>query len=103
LKKLIVKVISGEIIKRNLLAELGKTVSLIKSLKPSAKGCNKPATPITSGPIRLCIPAIIVLSARVKYATDINKGRTIIKIFNKVKKIKIINILNQTGTASAKI
>jgi len=39
--------------KINLLALLGKIVSFTNNLKPSAKGCSKPKTPITFGPRRL--------------------------------------------------
>ena len=58
----------GDIININLFALLGKIDSLTKSLNPSDKGCNKPYTPTTFGPLRLCIAPNIFLSAKVKYA-----------------------------------
>lgn len=74
---------------------LGKIVSLTNSFKPSANGCSNPTNPITLGPFLLWIIPIIFLSAIVKYATEINRGTTIARIFNIVQIInKIIFNLN---------
>jgi hypothetical protein len=48
---------------------VGKIVSLVKSFKPSAIGCNNPHTPTTVGPFLICIEAKTFLSAKVKNAT----------------------------------
>jgi hypothetical protein len=74
-KKLKNKVKIGAIIKITLLALLGIIVSLIKSFKPSAKGCKTPNRPTTLGPLRLCIPAITFLSNNVKKATEISLSK----------------------------
>lgn len=52
--------------KLKVLAFVGITVSFNKSLRPSAKGCNKPQKPTTFGPDRICIAPIIFLSANVR-------------------------------------
>ena len=67
--------------KTNKFALEGKIVSFTNNFKPSAKGCNKPKTPTTLGPLRRCIAAITFLSAKVIYATEISKGNTIVKNF----------------------
>jgi len=87
--KLSIKVSIGAIRNRTILELLGKIVSFTKSFNPSANGCNKPIKPITFGPFRLWIIPIIFLSAIVKYATEINKGTTIARIFN------ILQIINK--------
>lgn len=60
------KVKTGAKIKLKVLAFVGITVSLIKSFKPSARGCKRPKKPITFGPLRCCIDPIIFLSASVR-------------------------------------
>ena len=94
----------GDIININLFALLGKIDSLTKSLNPSDKGCNKPYTPTTFGPLRLCIAPNIFLSAKVKYATEINKGTIIIKIFikdiNRARVIQAKSIMTPTNSKS---
>ena len=82
--KLSKNVIIGARIKINVFALLGKIDSLTNNFKPSAKGCSKPQIPTTAGPRRRWIDASTLRSAKVKYATEINKGTTIISIFNKV-------------------
>lgn len=72
----------------DVLALLGKTVSFTKSLKPSDNGCKRPYTPTTLGPLLRWIAPSIFLSAKVKYATAINKGIMTIKILISVLKIK---------------
>jgi hypothetical protein len=42
----------GAIMNKILFALLGNKISLTSSLKPSAKGCKTPKTPITLGPLR---------------------------------------------------
>jgi hypothetical protein len=59
------KVIMGAKIKIIKLALEGKTVSLMNSFKPSARGCSKPNTPTTLGPFRRCIEAMTLRSAKV--------------------------------------
>ena len=93
--KLKIKVIIGAIKKIVKLELLGIIVSLTNNFKPSANGCNRPINPMTLGPFLLCIIPIIFLSAIVKYATEINKGIIIARIFNTVQIInKIIFSLN---------
>ena len=46
------KVRMGDNTNKNLLDLSGKIVSLVKSLIPSAIGCNKPKGPTTFGPFR---------------------------------------------------
>ena len=84
--KLTVKKIIGDIIKIALFELLGIIPSFTKSLKPSANGCKRPKVPTTLGPLRRCIAPKILRSAKVKYATAINKGTIIIKIL--IKDIK---------------
>ncbi len=79
--KLTKKVITGDNKNKPLLALLGSIISFIKSLNPSERGCNKPNTPTTLGPIRLCIIPKIFRSANVKYATATRRGTIIIKVF----------------------
>ena len=67
--KLKTNVSMGAIKNTDILELLGKIVSLTNNFKPSARGVSNPKNPITLGPFRLCIIAIIFLSARVKYAT----------------------------------
>ena len=50
--KLNIKVNKGAIKNKITLESLGNIVSLVKSLRPSASGCNKPTKPITFGPFR---------------------------------------------------
>ena len=77
--------------KKTIILELlGRMVSFTNSFSPSAKGCSKPKKPITFGPFLLCIIPIIFLSAIVKYATEINKGTTIARIFSTVQIINTI-------------
>ena len=91
---LTINVIKGDKIKINLLALLGKINSLTNNLKPSDKGCNNPKVPTTFGPRLRCIAPRIFLSAKVKYATEINNGIISIKILRIVIIIK--NIKNFT-------
>lgn len=72
---------TGEKIKIHILAAYGITVSLARSFKASANGCNNPNTPTTLGPRRRCIVAMTFLSKSVKNATDIKIGRITHKIF----------------------
>ena len=87
------KVNKGAIKKRIVLESLGKMVSLVKSLRPSANGCNNPTNPITFGPFRRWIIPIILRSAIVKYATEINKGMIIDKDFSKRILRRKINLI----------
>ena len=73
--KLRVKVIKGAKINNNVSALLGIIVSLRNNFNPSDKGCNIPIKPITFGPSLLWIAPKILRSAKVKYATEINKGK----------------------------
>ena len=74
------KVKTGAITKMFKFALEGNIVSLTKSFKPSAKGWSKPNRPTTFGPLRRCIEAITLRSAKVMYAIAINTGTIIIKI-----------------------
>ena len=96
--KLKINVNIGAIKNIIILELLGNIVSFTNSFNPSANGCNKPKKPITFGPFLLCIIPIIFLSAIVKYATDINKGITIARIFNIVQIINkiIFNLKSKT-------
>ena len=82
------RVRTGAITKPNVLAFVGITVSFSNNFNPSAKGCNSPKNPTTLGPVLCCIAAITLRSAKVKYATEINTGTTIIR------KDKIFEIKN---------
>jgi hypothetical protein len=66
---------------------VGKTISFKIAFKPSAIGCKNPKGYNLLGPLRLCIAAIIFLSANVKKATDSNKGAIVPKYKNKNKSI----------------
>ena len=68
----------------------GIVVSLTNNFRPSAKGCSKPTNPITLGPLRLWMIPMILRSAIVKYATEINKGMIISKIFNRIVRVSLI-------------
>lgn len=61
--------------KRPELAALGIIVSLLRSLKASAKAWRIPKSPTTLGPRRLWIPAKTFRSRTVKKATDKIKGK----------------------------
>ncbi len=65
----------------------GKSGSFTPNFNPSQKGCNTPPIPLTCGPKRRCILAIIWRSASVKKATHIKTGTVIVKI----DKIIILN------------
>lgn len=84
------KVIMGANIKITKFALDGNIVSLTKSFKPSARGCNKPNNPTTFGPFLRCIAAITFRSAKVIYATATNNGIIIVIIFKSVTNIHII-------------
>ena len=60
------KVIIGARTKMTLLALVGMMVSLRNSLAPSAIGCSRPKGPTTLGPLRICIAAMTLRSARVR-------------------------------------
>jgi len=84
--KLSEKVSKGANIKTSVLDVEGNIVSFTTNFKASAKGCIKPKTPTTFGPLLLCIPPIILRSNKVKKATVIKIGTNIHKHF-KIKKI----------------
>ena len=75
----------GEKTKIHIFAACGMTVSLAKSFKASANGCNSPKNPTMFGPRRRCIAAITLRSNKVMKATEMKTGRTTLKVFNKSK------------------
>jgi hypothetical protein len=78
------KVKTGANTKMPVFALLGTINSLVNSFKPSDIGCNIPQKPTTLGPLRRCIAAIILRSAKVKKATESIIGTTRIKDNTKV-------------------
>ena len=73
--RLNINVATGAILKREKLALLGEIGSFRINFKPSARGCNNPNDPTTSGPFRRCTKAITLRSASTKKATPSRSGR----------------------------
>ena len=68
--------------KNNVLsAPAGVNSSLNMSLIPSAAGCNKPQGPTRLGPLRTCIRAAILRSAKVKYANAVSNTNATSTLF----------------------
>ena len=51
---------------KGLLAAVGKMISLVKSLRASAMGCNKPKGPVRLGPKRIWVKPMALRSHRVR-------------------------------------
>ena len=83
--KATIKVKIGDKTKIITLLLLGITVSLIKSLAPSAPACNNPNVPTMLGPRLRCTEAINLRSKTVKKATATNKKIIKIRLFNKIE------------------
>jgi len=63
--KLKIRIKIGAATKIREFAFVGINISFVNNFTPSANGCNNPHNPTTFGPRRLCIAAIIFLSANV--------------------------------------
>ncbi len=74
------KVSIGASRKTTRLAPAGRMVSLASSFTPSANGCSRPKGPTTFGPLRICIAAMTLRSAKVSMATASSSGTTIARI-----------------------
>ena len=61
-----VMVSSGATMNRMRFAPVGMIVSFISIFSASAKGCIRPNGPTTFGPLRACIAAITLRSAKVR-------------------------------------
>uniref|UniRef100_A0A0D3BFV5 Uncharacterized protein n=1 Tax=Brassica oleracea var. oleracea TaxID=109376 RepID=A0A0D3BFV5_BRAOL len=75
--RLNINVATGAILKRKKLALLGEIGSFRINFEPSARGCNNPNDPTTSGPFLRCTKAITLRSASTKKATPSRSGRII--------------------------
>src|SRR5690606_27581422 len=86
--------INGPNTNKNVLGVFGINSSLANSFKPSAKSCSIPPVPARFGPLRSCIHAAILRSAKVQYMANnmvIAKTATMITLFSIMIASSIIN------------